>query len=92
MCQINHLVALCTTVQGRATWGGGGGGVTPTKKVKKGGPTCGEGGPGMLELQFFLKIKGGPGMEGGPNFGIHPPQPETRQLYLSRGEQLGSMG
>jgi hypothetical protein len=24
--------------------------------------------------RFF---RGGPGMEGGPNFGIHPPKPET---------------
>ena len=34
---INSLIQT----QGRATWGAGG--VTPPKKVKKGGPTCGEG-------------------------------------------------
>jgi hypothetical protein len=96
--------------QGRATWGG-----APPKKSKKGGPNLRGGGPGMLELQIFFKMKdffaenfgnfwkkvvlrkisgtfvfekfsgkilicfsenfflGGPGMEGGPTFGIHPP-------------------
>jgi hypothetical protein len=35
----------------------GGGGVTPPKKSKKGGPNLRGGGPGMLELQNFLKMK-----------------------------------
>jgi hypothetical protein len=50
---------------------GGVGGVTSPKKSKKGGPTCGEG-----ALACWNCGEGGPGMEGGPNFGIHP-QPET---------------
>ena len=43
-------------VQGRATWGCVGG-VTPPRKSKKGGPNLRGGGPGMLELQNFLKMK-----------------------------------
>jgi hypothetical protein len=41
----------------RAVPPGGCGGVTPPKKSKKGGPNLRGGGPGMLELQNFLKMK-----------------------------------
>jgi hypothetical protein len=41
----------------RATWGGGGGDCNTPKKSKKGGPDLRGGGPGMLELQNFKKIK-----------------------------------
>ena len=40
--------------QGRATWGGG---VTPPKKSKIGGPNLRGGGPDMVELQNFKKMK-----------------------------------
>ena len=41
---------------GGGGWGGGRGCNTP-KKSKKGGPTCAEGGPGMLELKdLFAKL------------------------------------
>jgi hypothetical protein len=40
--------------QGRATWGCVGG-VTPPKKVKKGGPTCGEGALACWNCKIFKK-------------------------------------
>ena len=44
--------------QGRATCGGGGGGgVTPPIKSKIGGPNLRGGGPDVVELQNFKKMK-----------------------------------
>ena len=37
--------------------GGRGGGVTPPKKSKKGGPNLRGGGPDVVELQNFKKMK-----------------------------------
>ena len=64
--------------------------MTPPKRSKKGGPNLRGGGPGMLELQMFLKMKdffaewNGRGMEGGPNFGIHPPNRKPVGRALDR--------